>query len=109
MASSTATEFAESTAISERLAPVAGSALATPSVAVHTSAQSATSSAAATSVNGNPLTTPSAESVTALKEVAGVKPVLDEISPTSGPAGEAYPLVATVRGRGFASRGNSVT
>jgi len=38
-----------------------------------------------------------------------VEPVISDISPSSGPAGIAYPIQATIRGQGFVLTRNTVT
>jgi hypothetical protein len=42
------------------------------------------------------------------KSIPATPPVLSEIVPASGPAGEAYPLRVTIRGRGFMPAGNTI-
>lgn len=37
------------------------------------------------------------------------QPVIDRITPTSGPAGAAYPIRVTIEGRHFADSANTVT
>jgi hypothetical protein len=44
-----------------------------------------------------------------LPTAAFAAPVINEIVPSSGPAGPAYPIQVTIRGSGFTSTGNVVT
>jgi hypothetical protein len=74
-----------------------------------TAAASVPPAASSTATTGSPAsvepTTPTANSASA---VTVVMPELIEMLPASGPAGAAYPLQATVRGRGFTATGNAV-
>lgn len=111
----TAIVFAEATAISLRPEPIEQVSDGAQTTGVQS--RDGQSIAATSAASGQPAavtvaaSTPKGEKANMEGQSGAplLKPELLDISPARGPAGSAYPIAATLRGRGFAATGNTVT